>query len=146
VLFMALGTPLSAWACDRWGRKPVLLLGTLLAALSGFTMAPLLGSHSVGAVTLFLVIELFLMGFTFGPMGALLPEIFPTRVRYTGASIAYNLGGILGASVAPYAAQLLVARGGLGWVGGYVTVAALLSFVAVLGLRETRNDSLTADH
>jgi len=145
VLFMALGTPLSAWACDRFGRKPVLLLGTLLAALSGFTMAPLLGSHSTGAVTLFLVIELFLMGFTFGPMGALLPEIFPTRVRYTGASIAYNLGGILGASVAPYAAQLLVAQGGLGWVGGYVTIAALLSFAAVLGLRETRDSNLAAE-
>ncbi|GAB7128536.1 MFS transporter [Silvimonas sp. JCM 19000] len=142
VLFMALATPLSAWASDRFGRKPVLLLGTALAMASGFAMQPLLGAGSFGPVTLFLVIELFLMGFTFGPMGALLPEIFPTQVRYSGAGIAYNLGGILGASIAPYIAQVLVERGGLSWVGGYVSVAALLSFLAVLSMRETREADL----
>ncbi|KPC52074.1 MFS transporter [Amantichitinum ursilacus] len=142
VLFMALATPLSAWASDRFGRKPVLLLGTALAMASGFAMQPLLGAGTFGPVTLFLVIELFLMGFTFGPMGALLPEIFPTPVRYSGAGIAYNLGGIIGASIAPYIAQVLVERGGLSWVGGYVSVAALLSFIAVLSMRETREADL----
>ncbi|GGP25579.1 MFS transporter [Silvimonas amylolytica] len=144
VLFMALGTPLSAWASDKWGRRPVLLLGTALAMLSGFTMAPLLGGGTTVSVGLFLVIELFLMGFTFGPMGALLPEIFPTRVRYTGASIAYNVGGIIGASIAPFIAQILVEKGGLAWVGGYVSVAALLSFLAVLSMRETRSADLVS--
>ncbi len=105
VLFMALATPLSAWAGDKWGRRPVLLLGTALAVASGFFMEPLLGGGSTFSVGLFLVIELFLMGFTFGPMGALLPEIFPTGVRYTGAAIAYNIGGIIGASFAPFIAQ-----------------------------------------
>ena len=102
VLFMAAATPLSAIASDRWGRRPVLLLGCALAVLSGFTMQPLLGSGNTVLVGLFLVIELFLMGFTFGPMGALLPEIFPTQVRYTGASLSYNIGGIIGASIAPF--------------------------------------------
>ncbi|WP_241357208.1 MFS transporter, partial [Escherichia coli] len=83
-------------------RKPVLLLGSLAAIASGFAMEPLLSQGSTFSVALFLCIELFLMGITFAPMGALLPEIFPTHVRYTGASAAYNLGGILGASVAPY--------------------------------------------
>lgn len=83
-------------------------------------------------------------GVTFAPMGALLPEIFPTHVRYTGASAAYNLGGILGASVAPYIAQKLVGIGGLGWVGGYVSAAALLSLLAVLCLKETRDNDLGA--
>ncbi|WJF90945.1 MFS transporter [Paraburkholderia bonniea] len=142
VVFMALATPLSAWAADRFGRRPVLIAGCLAAILSGFTMAPLLGSGSSGLVLLFLVIELFLMGVTFAPMGALLPELFPTAVRYTGAGVAYNLGGILGASVAPYIAQLLVARGGLAWVGGYVSVAAAISLLGVLCMRETRDHRL----
>ncbi|CAB3762331.1 MFS transporter [Paraburkholderia humisilvae] len=142
VVFMALATPLSAWASDRFGRKPVLIVGILAAFASGFAMEPLLGSGSMPLVQLFLIIELFLMGVTFAPMGALLPELFPTNVRYTGAGVSYNLGGILGASVAPYIAQLLAAHGGLAWVGGYVSVAALVSLFGVLCMRETRDTRL----
>lgn len=142
VLFMALATPLSAWLSDRYGRKPVLIVGAVLAILSGFAMQPLLTSGSTAGVALFLAIELFLMGVTFAPMGALLPELFPTHVRYTGASAAYNLGGIVGASAAPFFAQKLVAMGGLSWVGGYVSAAALLSLIAVLCLKETRHSEL----
>ncbi|MFM0021407.1 MFS transporter [Paraburkholderia azotifigens] len=142
VVFMALATPLSAWASDRFGRKPVLIVGCIAAILSGFTIAPLLGSGSMTLVQLFLIIELFLMGVTFAPMGALLPELFPTNVRYTGAGVAYNLGGILGASVAPYIAQMLAAKGGLSWVGLYVSAAAVVSLVGVLCMRETRDARL----
>ena len=142
VVFMGLAPPLSAWASDRFGRKPVLIVGIVAAILSGFTMAPLLGSGSLPLVLLFLVIELFLMGATFAPMGALLPELFPTSVRYTGAGVAYNLGGILGASVAPYIAQVLAARGGLTWVGAYVSTAAFVSLIGVLCMRETRDTNL----
>ena len=142
VVFMGIATPISAWASDKWGRRPVLLTGTVLAMLSGFAMEPLLGAGTGVSVALFLIIELFLMGFTFGPMGALLPEIFPTSVRYTGAAISYNMGGIIGASVAPFIAQMLVELGGLSWVGYYVTAAALLSFIAVLSMKETRDVSL----
>lgn len=142
VVFMALATPLSAWASDRWGRKPVLITGIVAAILSGFAMAPLLGSGSTPLVALFLIIELFLMGVTFAPMGALLPELFPTHVRYTGAGVSYNLGGILGASIAPYIAQVLVAQGGLAWVGAYVSAAAAVSLAGVLCMRETRDARL----
>lgn len=142
VVFMALATPLSAWASDRWGRKPVLITGIVAAILSGFAMAPLLGSGSTPLVALFLIIELFLMGVTFAPMGALLPELFPTHVRYTGAGVSYNLGGILGASIAPYIAQVLVAQGGLAWVGAYVSAAAAVSLAGVLCMRETRDAQL----
>ncbi|MFP3891143.1 MFS transporter [uncultured Ralstonia sp.] len=142
VVFMGLATPLSALASDRFGRKPVLIVGIIAAILSGFTMAPLLGSGSTPLVALFLIIELFLMGVTFAPMGALLPELFPTNVRYTGAGVSYNLGGILGASIAPYIAQVLVAQGGLSWVGAYVSVAAAVSLIGVLCMRETRDAQL----
>jgi MFS family permease len=82
------------------------------------------------------------MGATFAPMGALLPELFPTAVRYSGAGAAYNLGGILGASLAPYIAQQLVQHGGLDWVGGYISAAAAISLLAVLLIHETRNSDL----
>ena len=119
-----------------------MIVGGILAILSGFLMEPLLTHGSTWGVALFLCIELFLMGVTFAPMGALLPELFPTRVRYTGASAAYNLGGIVGASAAPFFAQKLVSMGGLSWVGGYVSGAAVLSLIAVLCLKETKEADL----
>ncbi|KXS33453.1 MAG: Major facilitator superfamily MFS_1 [Candidatus Gallionella acididurans] len=142
VIFMAAATPLAAWAGDRYGRRPVLLAAGSAAFLSGFLLSPMLGSGSLWQITAFLSIELFLMGATFAPMGALLPELFPTAVRYTGAGAAYNLGGILGASLAPYIAQQLVLHGGLSWVGGYVSTAAAISLLAVFMMRETRDREL----
>ncbi len=142
VIFMAAATPLSAWAGDRFGRRPVLLVAGSMALLSGFLLAPMLASGSTLQITAFLALELFLMGATFAPMGALLPELFPTAVRYTGAGTAYNLGGILGASLAPYIAQQLVLHGGLSWVGGYVSVAAAMSLFAVWAMDETHHKEL----
>ena len=136
VVFMALATPVSAGLADRFGRRPVLMVASTLAAASGFAMPEMLGRGGTGEVLVFLCLELGLMGLTFAPLGALLPELFPTRVRYTGASSAYNLGGILGASLAPFLAQLLLERGGLAWVGAYVTTAGIISFLAVWSMRE----------
>ncbi len=143
VLFMAAATPLSAWAGDRFGRRPVIIAAGCAALLSGFLLEPALASGSIFQITAFLSLELFLMGATFAPMGALLPELFPTNVRYTGAGAAYNLGGILGASLAPYIAQQLVMHGGLSWVGGYISVAAAISVLAAIALKETRDKELT---
>ncbi len=142
VLFMAAATPLSAWASDRYGRRPVLMAGAGTALLSGFLMEPMLHSGSYILITAFLSLELVLMGATFAPMGALLPELFPTAVRYTGAGAAYNLGGIIGASLAPYIAEQLVQRGGLAWVGGYVSAAAAISLLAAYLVKETRGQEL----
>jgi len=142
IVFMALATPLAAWASDRYGRRPVLLLSSFAAILAGFAMSPLMASGSIVQITLFLSLALFLMGASFAPMGALLPELFPVAMRYTGAGVAYNLGGILGASCAPYISQLLVKQGGLPWVGAYVSVAAAVSFFAVLAIGETRDKTL----
>ena len=82
------------------------------------------------------------MGLTFAPLGALLAELFPANVGYTGASVAYSLGGILGASLAPTLAQALQPWGGLTFVGYYIVVAALISFAALLTIKETRPASL----
>jgi metabolite-proton symporter len=141
IVFMAAVTPFAAYAGDRYGRRPVLMVSGLLALGSGFLLQPALESGSYLLITAFLSLELLLMGATFAPMGALLPELFPAEVRYSGAGAAYNLGGILGASFAPYIAQLLVELGGLAWVGGYISVAAGISLLAALAMHETRDQS-----
>ena len=115
-IVMALATPLSARLADRFGRRPVLLTASAIAAFVGFALPALLSGGELPAL-LFLCLALGVMGLTFAPLGALLPELFPTAVAYTGASVAYNLGGILGASLAPYLAQRLLEYGGLSWVG-----------------------------
>jgi len=136
VIFMAIITPLSAHMSDVLGRKPVLLTGCFLSILAGFSLSPLLGSGSIPLITLFLSVSLVLMGLTFAPMGSFLPEQFPVAVRYTGAGLAYNLGGVLGASTAPFVSQLLVDKGGLVWVGYYMSIMAALSFLALLAMEE----------
>jgi metabolite-proton symporter len=138
VLFMAAATPVSAALADRFGRRPVLLVSSAAASLSGFALPTLLGGGGTLAILLYLSLSLGVMGLTFAPLGALLPELFPTQVGYTGASSAYNLGGVIGASFAPYLAQLLLDHGGLPWVGGYIVAAAVISFFSVLSMKETR--------
>jgi MFS family permease len=137
VVLMAIATPISAWLSDLYGRRPVLLASGCLAVLLGFTMNSLMGSASILSITLFLSLALFLMGATFAPMGAYLPEQFPVTVRYTGAGLAYQLGGILGASLAPSISQWLVIAGGLTWVGYYMSAMAAVSVIAVFNMHET---------
>lgn len=139
VVFMGIATPISAWLADRFGRKPVLLTASVIAACVGFALPALL-TGGIAPTFVFLALALGTMGLTFAPLGAQLPELFPTRVGYTGASVAYNLGGILGASLAPYAAQSLLVWGGLNWVSYYLTLAAVISFIAILTMRETGKD------
>jgi len=137
IVFMALATPLSAALADRFGRRPVLLVSAVAAIAVGLAMPALMSAGLVG-VFIFLGLALGVMGLTFAPLGALLPELFPVPVRYTGAASAYNLGGILGASFAPSLAQVLEARGGVAWVGYYIAVAGVISFFAVFSMRETK--------
>ena len=138
VVFMALATPFSAALADRFGRRPVLLVSVVAAILVGLAMPRLMAEGAVG-VFAFLALALGAMGLTFAPLGALLPELFPVPVRYTGAASAYNIGGIIGASFAPWLAQILEARGGLAWVGYYIAVAGAISFLAVMSMRETKD-------
>jgi hypothetical protein len=79
-----------------------------------------------------------MMGFVYGPLGAWLPGLFPARVRYTGASIGFNVGGILGGAFLPAIAASLTAGGGLVWVGYYLGAVALVSLIALSLLREAK--------
>ncbi|WP_460856011.1 MFS transporter [Nocardiopsis coralliicola] len=144
VVFFGVFTPVAGLVADRFGRRPTLIWVTAAIIVFGVVMGPMLDSGSTPLVLLCLIVGLSLMGLTFGPMGALLPELFPTQVRYSGASMAYNLGGLLGASLAPYAATWLESRYGLPAVGGYLVAAAVVTLVALLIARETRDTDLDA--
>ncbi|NKZ01397.1 MHS family MFS transporter [Nocardiopsis dassonvillei subsp. albirubida] len=142
VVFFGVFTPVAGLLADRFGRKPVLVWVTVAIIVFGFAMGPLMGGGGTVGVLAFLIVGLSLMGLTFGPMAAVLPELFPTKVRYTGASVAYNLAGLLGASFAPYIATWLAGTLGLNWVGGYLVLVGAITLVALLISRETRDDSL----
>lgn len=135
VLFFALGIPLSAHYADRYGRGNMLIVATVCIFFFGLILAPLFSTGSWILTVGFLALGLFLMGLTYGPLGTALAEIFPTSVRYTGASLSFTLAGILGASLAPYTATWLAATYGLEFVGYYLSVAALLTFIALLFVR-----------
>jgi len=132
ILFMAIGIYAAAWLSDRrYDERRVLMAGCVGTMLAGLLMAPLMNSGSLLAVFLFLALSLTLMGFVYGPLGAWLPGLFPARVRYTGASMAFNVAGVLGGGLTPLIAQTLALRGGLLWVGLYSGGAALISLVAL---------------
>lgn len=138
VLAFALFVPVAGLLADRFGRRVPLLVITAAIIVFGLTFPLFLGAGPGARVQVFLLVGLGLMGLTFGPMGALLPELFPPAVRYTGASFSYNVAGILGASLAPYLATALVARGGVDWVGYYLAGMGVLTLLALLAGRETR--------
>ncbi len=136
ILFMAGGIVAAGILSDRFTARAVLIGGCGLTMLSGALLAPLMGSGSLALVAAFLCLALLAMGFVYGPLGAWLTGLFPARVRYTGASIAFNVGGILGGGLAPVIAQALAERGGLAPVGLYLAGAGAVSLVALLALRE----------
>ncbi|MEU1719455.1 MFS transporter [Nonomuraea sp. NPDC005692] len=143
VLFMAAGTVVSALVSDRLGRRRTLLTGTAVAVAWGLVMFPLMETGSVVLTGVALAGALGLMGLIFGPMGAYLPELFRTEFRYSGASVAYSLGGVLGGAVPPLVATSLQSSGlGVMGVGLYVSAMALLSLLCLLALPETGDISL----
>ncbi len=137
VLFFALTIPISALGADRIGRWPMLMVASVGVFVFGLLFEPLFASGSAVKVTLFLSIGLGLMGMTYGALGTALADLFPTAVRYTGASVAFNLAGILGGSVAPYVATYLAANYGIASVGYYLSAAALVTLAAQLLLRRS---------
>ncbi|MBP6030669.1 MAG: MHS family MFS transporter [Sphingobium sp.] len=132
ILFMALGIILSGWWADKGSPRTVLIAGCVMTIPMGIAFGPLLGIASDGTILLALSSGLFVMGFVYGPLGAFLPSLFPVRLRYSGISFAFNMGGIFGGALAPIVATALVGWHGVGAAGLYMSVAAALSLAALM--------------
>jgi metabolite-proton symporter len=142
ISFFAITIPISAILAER-GRRRVMLWVTTGIALFGLIMAPMFVAGTTGAV-LMMALGLALMGLTYGPLGTIISELFPTQVRYTGSSLAFSLAGIFGASLAPYIATWLAKTYALQYVGYYLSAAAAITFIGLLSIRETKDDDLTS--
>ncbi len=134
--FMALGILWAGVWGDRTTPRRVLMWGCVLTALAGLVLQPMMGSGSLLLIWAFLSLCLLMMGFIYGPLGAFLPGLFPARVRYTGASMAFNVGGIIGGGLTPFATTYLAAHAGLASVGLYLSATALISLVALFFLKK----------
>ncbi|WP_431879681.1 MFS transporter [Amycolatopsis sacchari] len=135
-LLWAVALPLAALLGGRVGRKRVLVAGTVATVVWAYPYFALVESGSPVGLVAGTIVAALCIAVTTGPYGAYLSEAFPAEIRYSGASVAYGIGGVLGGAAAPIVATLLVAStGGLGAVGGYVALASLVSLVAVLTLR-----------
>ncbi|MFC4395822.1 MULTISPECIES: MFS transporter [Micrococcaceae] len=140
VVFFGIFTLVSGPLAEKYGRRKMLIAVTAGIFVFGLLFVPLFSGGFVGTMGL-LILGFSLMGLTFGPMGALLPELFPTNVRYTGSAISYNFSSILGAAVAPFIAVALweSAKGSPVLVGVYLTSMAVLTLIALFLTRETRD-------
>ena len=138
VVCFAAFIPVAALLAQRHGARAAMLLATVLIFVFGFAFAPLFAAGSHGSTMLFVALGMSLAGLTYGPVGTLLASLFPTAVRYTGSSLAFNLSAILGASLAPYIAMWLAGHYGLAAVGYYLSVAAAVTLLALLAV--PRND------
>lgn len=143
VLFFAAGIPVSASLADRYGRATTLIGSTVLIFLFGTSYALLFRADNEGVILFFQSFGMLLMGFTYGPLGTLLAEIFPAQLRYTGSSLAFNLSGIIGASLTPYIATRLAKSYGIAYVGYYLSAFAVISLFTLWLARRWKED--TAD-
>ncbi|HUD30479.1 MAG TPA: MFS transporter [Novosphingobium sp.] len=135
ILFMAVGIVFAGYAADRHSSRAVLIAGCFLSIVIGVIMGLMFAAGSLWMIGVFLCLALFTMGLVYGPIAELLPRLFDARVRYTGASIAFNVGGIFGGGFAPAIAQGLADSGGVLFVGLYISGAALLSLGGLLAIR-----------
>jgi MFS family permease len=140
--FFALFIPISALLAER-GRRSTMIWITGAIFLFGLVMARIFEAGPGGALGMMALGQL-LMGLTYGPLGTIVSELFPTPVRYSGSSLAFNLAGIFGASLAPYIATWLAKNWGLQYVGYYLCGATVLTLIGLLMIRETKDEDLHA--
>ena len=133
---------LSGIYADKMGRRRFLLIISSAILVFGLAMPAFLTNGSPMSVMMFLVVGMALMGMTFGPMAALLPELFPTEVRYSGASLAYNFSAIVGASIATILAMKLNEHYGMLGVGIYLALNCVMTIIALWTTHETKDADL----
>ena len=139
---MAAGVILSAIASDRLGRRTVVMLTCGAAVVWSLLLFPLLNTRTPIAFGVSVIVTLTMMGLAYGPVGALLPETFPTRFRYTGAGTSYNLAGIAGGAIPPLVAAPLAAAFGSFSIGIMLCAISLLSLLCTKALVETKDQDL----
>lgn len=147
IIFFAAFVPVSGWWADKTGRRSQQLVTSVLMALFGLSFKFVMDPAVVGTgaeanklqIIIFMSVGMAIMGLAFGSMSAYLPELFPTNVRYTGSGISYNVSSILGAALTPFVAVWLNSTWGVGAVGAYLALAAVISIVFILITHETRD-------
>ncbi|HZS20406.1 MAG TPA: MFS transporter [Pseudonocardiaceae bacterium] len=139
---MAAGVILSAIGSDRLGRRVVVMLTCSAAVVWSLLLFPLLNTRIPIAFGVSVIVTLTLMGLAYGPVGALLPETFPTRFRYTGAGTSYNLAGIAGGAIPPLVAAPLATAFGSFSIGILLCAISLLSLLCTKALVETKDQDL----
>jgi metabolite-proton symporter len=130
-IIFGLFIPIAGKLAERFGRREILILTTVLIGLFSFLL-PSLMTGGEGSIFVFAALAMMLMGMTYGLIGTALAAPFPTRVRYTGSSITFNMAGIFGASLAPYIATWLQVNHGMGYVGYYLCVSAIITLGCIL--------------
>jgi len=133
------------WAAaysDRHGRKGVYLAGAALLGLWSFALFPLIDTGNFLLIVLAITGGLGFLGMQYGPQAAFFTELFSTHVRYSGASLGYQIGAILGGALAPTIAVLLWNKYGIIYVSAYIALASLLTIISVLLLTETHGTDI----
>ena len=130
---------------DRHGRKGIFMLGAALTGISAFALFPLVSTGSFWLSVLGISAGLCFVGMMYGPQAAFFTELFSTEVRYSGASLGYQLGAIVGGAFAPVIATFLWAEYSVFWVAAYMAFASILTIISVAFLSETYKTSLTEE-
>ena len=141
----AIQIPVQFWAAaysDRHGRRGVFMLGAILVGVWAFALFPLIDTGNFWLTVLGITGGLCFLGMMYGPQAAFFTELFSTDVRYSGASLGYQLGAILGGAFAPTIATILWTEYSIFWVSVYIAIASFLTLLCVLRLTETYKTSL----
>ena len=145
LLASALQVPAQFWASaysDRHGRRGIFMLGAVLTGVWGFALFPLVDTSNFWLIVLGITGGLVFLGMMYGPQAAFFTELFSTEVRYSGASLGYQIGAILGGAFAPTIATILWTEYDIVWVSAYIALASVLALISVMMLTETYQTNL----
>ncbi len=139
--FLAIGIVVAGIWADKTTPGKVLGWGAVATVLLGIVFGPVLGSSSLPVIFVMLSASLFIMGLVYGPLGAWLPTLFPPFVRYTGVSVAFNAGGIIGGAVVAVEAQRIAMSGGIALIGLFLVMSGLATLLGVWLSRPSREEA-----
>ena len=130
---------------DRNGRKGIFMLGAILSGIWAFAIFPLVDTGNFWLIVLALTIGLIFLAMMYGPQAAFFTELFSTEVRYSGATLGYQFGAIIGGAFAPTIAVKLWTDFDIVWVSAYIAFASMLTLISVMLLTETYKSNLNEE-